>query len=58
MSKQPERFEVVHEQKSLGDGVRILRDVETGVCYVQAAWGSAGGLTPLLDADGKPVVQR
>jgi hypothetical protein len=31
-------------------------DKETGVNYVFHASGHAGGMTPLLDRDGKPVV--
>lgn len=38
------------------DVQRILVDTETGVHSLQTAWGYAGGLTPLLDRDGKPVV--
>lgn len=34
----------------------IWVDRETGVNYVFHASGYAGGLTPLLDKDGKPVV--
>ena len=35
---------------------RVLVDQETGVNYLFAASGYSGGLTVLLDADGKPVV--
>ena len=35
---------------------RVLVDRETGVNYLFAASGYSGGLTVLLDADGKPVV--
>lgn len=31
-------------------------DRETGVNYIFHACGNAGGMTPLLDRDGKPVV--
>ena len=31
---------------------------ETGVNYLFIASGYAGGLTPLLDAEGKPVVTK
>lgn len=31
-------------------------DRETGVNYLWVSSGYAGGLTPLLDRDGKPVV--
>ena len=34
----------------------ILIDKETGVNYLFVKAGYAGGLTPLLDAEGKPVV--
>ena len=33
-------------------------DKETGVNYLFVQSGYAGGLTPLLDADGKPVVTK
>ena len=35
---------------------RVLVDRETGVNYLWTAAGSAGGLTVLLNADGKPIV--
>ena len=35
---------------------RVLVDRETGVNYLWTAAGYAGGLTVLLDADGKPIV--
>ena len=34
----------------------IIRDTVTGVLYLQLVNGYGGGLTPLLDADGKPIV--
>ncbi|WP_394855107.1 DUF6440 family protein [Dietzia maris] len=34
---------------------RILRDKETGVCYVFHMQGVSSGLTLLVDADGNPV---
>ena len=36
----------------------ILRDKQTGVHYLFAKSGYAGGLTPLLGADGKPIVSK
>ena len=36
--------------------VMILVDKETGVNYLFASSGYAGGLTVLLDKDGKPVI--
>lgn len=48
------RFEKTYSQ-DLGS-VMILVDKETGVNYLFAASGYAGGLTPLLDREGKPVI--
>lgn len=36
----------------------ILVDKETGVNYLFVSQGYAGGLTPLLDENGKPVVTK
>lgn len=54
------RFEVVYkEDNALIKGLKmVLVDRETGVNYLFVQSGYAGGLTPLLDADGKPVVTR
>lgn len=51
------RFEVLSKEASgvMGE-LRILRDRETGVQYLYYCLGYGGGLTPLLGADGKPVV--
>lgn len=53
MAKE-KRFEKVYSQ-DLGSTI-IYVDKETGVNYLFVANGYAGGLTPLLDRDGKPVV--
>ena len=49
------RFEVVYSQGAM-TVTEIWVDKETGVNYVFHASGYAGGMTPLLDRDGKPVV--
>ncbi|MDO4207484.1 MAG: DUF6440 family protein [Lachnospiraceae bacterium] len=49
------RFEKVYSQGAL-NAMEIWVDKETGVNYLFHASGYAGGLTPLLDRDGKPVV--
>ena len=54
MAKE-KRFEKVYSQGAL-EGIEILVDRETGVNYLFRQSGYAGGLTPLLDRDGKPVV--
>ena len=49
------RFEEVYSQSTLTI-TEIWVDRETGVYYLFHASGNAGGLTPLLDKDGRPVV--
>ncbi|MBR6785173.1 MAG: xylan 1,4-beta-xylosidase [Clostridia bacterium] len=48
------RFERIYVQ-SMGS-MEIWVDKETGVNYLYRQSGYAGGLTVLLDKDGKPVV--
>lgn len=50
-----ERFKKVYSQGSL-NVTEIWVDKETGVNYVFHASGYAGGMTPLLDRYGKPIV--
>ena len=50
-----DRFEKVYSQGTMSV-IEIWVDKETGVNYVFRASGYAGGMTPLLDRDGKPVV--
>ena len=60
------RFEAVYQQGLGGTDVKnrddhapftkIFRDNKTGVNYLLAQWGSANGLTVLVDKDGKPIV--
>jgi hypothetical protein len=50
-----ERFEKIYSQ-GINNVMEIWVDKETGVNYVFHAGGYAGGLTPLLDRDGKPVI--
>lgn len=54
MSKD-ERFVKVYTQGALTT-TEIWVDKETGVNYLFHASGYAGGMTPLLNRDGKPVV--
>ena len=50
------RFKVIYSQGTV-DVQRLLVDRETVVHYLQTSSGYAGGLTPLLDRDGKPVIR-
>ena len=50
-----DRFEKIYTQGKL-TSTEIWVDKETGVNYLFIASGYAGGLSPLLDKDGKPVI--
>ena len=54
MAKKEERFVKVHSE-AMG-GRMILVDKVTGVNYLFVSSGYGGGLTPLLDREGKPIV--
>lgn len=49
------RFEIVYSQGTL-DTLKIIVDTQTGVQYLAMQSGYAGGLTPLLDREGKPAL--
>ena len=57
MSKKNERFEKVYSQ-GITNVTEIWIDKETGVNYIYHASGYSGGLAPLLDRDGKPVISN
>ena len=50
-----QRFERIYSQGTL-TMTEIWVDKETGVNYVFHTSGNAGGMTPLLDREGKPVI--
>lgn len=54
MAKKEERFITVHSENFGSES--ILVDKLTGVNYLFVCYGNAGGLTPLLNPDGTPVV--
>lgn len=57
MAKKDNRFEVIASEGGFaGPSRTILLDTATGVQYLFVQDGYAGGLTPLLDRDGKPLV--
>lgn len=54
-----QRFKCIHKEGTelRDEGVRmVLVDTETGVNYLIWKSGYAGGITPLLDSSGKPVI--
>ena len=51
------RFEIItKETMGLTRETAILRDKVTGICYLYHAAGYGGGLTPLLDKNGNPII--
>ena len=54
------RFEVILEEtRSLGtEVIRIIRDNRTGVQYLFSKSGYGGGVTVLVDRDGKPLLSN
>ena len=59
MAKKENRFKVIlREGGQLSEeGMhQILVDTETGVNYLVWKSGYAGGITPLLDAEGKVII--
>lgn len=52
-----DRFVKVYGQGALTVS-EIWVDTETGVNYLFHVSGYAGGLTPLLDSDGNPVITK
>ena len=49
------RFEKVYSQGAV-NVTEIWVDKDTGVNYLYHVSGYSGGLTPLLDREGKPVI--
>ena len=61
MAKKDDRFVVAHKEGSSfsSQGYRqLLVDRQTGVTYLFISAGYGAGLTPLLDAQGRPVITR
>ena len=56
MAKE-KRFIKTYSQSSFSDGeFAVFVDKETGINYLFHQSGYAGGMTPLLDRDGKPII--
>ena len=59
MARNDDRFQVVFKEgfQLKDEGFRqIMVDTQTGVNYLVWKSGYAGGITPLLNSDGKPIV--
>ena len=55
MAKKDKRFVKTYSQGTM-DVIEILVDQEIGVSYLFRSNGYAGGMTPLLDREGKPII--
>ena len=54
---EKDRFDIKErEGVSFATDAIVIVDKETGVNYLYVHRGYGGGLTPLIDADGKPIV--
>ena len=56
MAKKEERFIKIYSQGGFTTAHQIWVDRQTGVNYLYTQSGYAGGLTALLDREGKPVI--
>lgn len=58
MAKKEKRFITLEKDSGGLTGVAtyVLVDRYTGVNYLYAGSGYGGGITPLLDPDGKPII--
>ncbi len=53
-----DRFEIRDKSTRLLTEALVVVDKETGVNYLFFSRGYGGGLTPLLDSDGKPIITK
>ena len=55
-----DRFVVVQYQRGgiALPGFSVVMDRMTGVQYLYANWGHGGGMTVLVDRDGKPLLYQ
>ncbi len=56
MKKEEKRFIKTYAQGGFSTAMQIWVDRKTGVNYLYSQSGYAGGLTVLLDREGKPVI--
>lgn len=53
--KNNQRFDVIYKEGVMS-GCKIIVDKETGVNYLYSWDGYSGGITPLLNKDGSPII--
>ena len=58
MAKKEKRFVRILQENGFASDNELWVDTQTGVTYLWHGSGYAGGLTPLLDRDGRPVISQ
>lgn len=54
-----QRFDVIYNQSTLSNGTTaIYVNRETGVHYLTITSGMGSGVIPLLDSEGKPIINK
>ena len=56
MAKKDKRCIRTYSESSAFEENSVWVDRETGVNYLWHSTGHAGGMTPLLDREGKPII--
>jgi len=56
MANDDYRFKKEKVKQGMLTNYEIITDQKTGVQYLWVVSGYAGGITPLLDRDGKPLI--
>ncbi len=52
------RFTLDEKQQGVTGGLRVFTDSHTGVQYLVVRDGTGVAVTPLLNADGKPLISE
>ena len=47
---------IIKDKDGFFEGTRIIVDTETGVQYLMVHWTNIGGITVLVDKEGKPLL--
>lgn len=58
MDKKKKRFVRILQESGFATDNELWVDTQTGVTYLWHSSGYGGGLTPLLDASGNPIISR
>ncbi|MDR0848740.1 MAG: DUF6440 family protein [Propionibacteriaceae bacterium] len=56
MAKKDTRFDIEVKESNGFSGSKIIVDSQTGVQYLYFTDGTAGGITLLVDASGRPML--